>query len=155
MINSTHNWYATCRQISETCGKALFDANAIPEDVGQVLDQVDRILFRLRDDASDTYKAVKRYDRELARRIDHVTQLVYRLRNQTTLFLLRAQGPGILALDSADVDGRRHWYYLRALEDAGFGAREIKKKLDQEIMLLWKELEVLLSRVHRSPEFAQ
>jgi hypothetical protein len=155
LVNSTHTWYATCRQISETCGKALFEANAIPEDVGQVLDQVDRTLFKLRDDASDTYKAVKHHDRELAQRIEHITQMVYRLRNQTTRFLLRAQGPGILALGRVDGEGWKQWYYLRALEEEGFGAREIKKKLDNEIKLLWNELEVLLNQVYHYPEFAQ
>ncbi len=141
-------WYETCLQISETCGEALFDANAIPEDIGQVLDMVDLKLFGLRDTASDTLKAVKNHDRKLARRVELVTQLVFKLRNQTTSFLLRAQGPGILAPDQAEVEGMRHWYYLRALEDAGFKARDIKKKLDTDLMNLWHELEKLLSQMY-------
>jgi hypothetical protein len=141
-------WYETCLQISETCGEALFDPNAIPEDIGQVLDMVDLKLFKLRDTASDTLKAVKNHDRKLARRVELVTQLVYKLRNQTTSFLLRAQGPGILAPDQTEVEGMRHWYYLRALDDAGFKARDIKKKLDIELKNLWHELEILLSQLY-------
>ncbi len=146
---SVQIWYETCLQISETCGEALFDASAIPEDIGQVLDTVDLKLFRLRDNASDTLKAVKNHDRKLARRVELVTQLVYKLRNQTTSFLLRAQGPGILASDQSEAEGLKHWYYLRALDDAGFKARDMKKKLDKDLKNLWYELEILLNQVYR------
>ncbi len=145
---SVQVWYETCLQISETCGETLFDPGAIPEDIGQVLDVVDLKLFRLRDNATDTLKAVKSHDRKLASQVEQVTQLVYKLRNQTTSFLLRAQGPGILALDRDEAEGWRYIYYLRALDDAGFKAREIKKKLDIELMNLWHELEILLRQLY-------
>lgn len=144
------SWYETCVQISETCGETLYNAGSMPDDIGQVLDSVDLKLFRLRDSASDTLKAVKSHDRNLARQVESVTQLVYKLRNETTSFLLRAQGPGIFALDQAEDDGLKHWYYLRALDHAGFKARDLKKKLDKDLKILWNELEKLL-RMAYSP----
>jgi hypothetical protein len=79
-----------------------------------------------------------------------VTQEVFRLRNQTTRFLLRAQGPGILALQPSEARDQKHWHYYRALEEAGFGARDIKTSLDKDIKSLWPELEMLREQAHRT-----
>jgi hypothetical protein len=42
-----------------------------------------------------------------------------------------------------------HLYY-RALDEAGFGARDIKTSLDKDIKSLWPELELLHEQVHRT-----
>lgn len=147
---SVRIWFENCNIISEICGEALFDADSGITDIGLLMDQVDRNLFALRDNASDMSKAVRRYDLELARRADWVTQLVFKLRNQTARFLIRSQGPVPYENEGSGQDEFRSIYYFRALREAGFTARDIKKKLDNEIELICSDLEKLINVVEFS-----
>jgi hypothetical protein len=149
LLESVHAWYATSLSVSEICGDALHDQALIQADIGTVLDKADRKLMQYRNDAADARRAVQRHDQQLARRVDGVTQQVYELRNLTARFLIRAQGPSPFAGGRAEGELQLA-YYERALNEAGFQARNMKTSLDQKLRAIWPELEELISGVEES-----
>ncbi len=146
MLNLLPVWHQTCLRVSEICGDALHDVELIERDIGAVLDKADRMLFQFRNDAGDVRRSVRRYNEQLATRVEAVTRQVFELRNATAKFLIRAQGPTPFARGGMESDVSQ-LYYHRALEEAGFTARRLKSELDKDIELLWSELEQLMRQV--------
>jgi hypothetical protein len=70
---------------------------------------------------------------ELAHRFDKACQQFFRLRNETTRFLIRSQGPALISSDEAR--------YYQSLDEVGFRARDAKKDLDQELKSIWHDLQ--------------
>ncbi len=143
MLDILPVWYNTCLRVSEICGEALQDTDLVQGDIGVVLDKADRMLFQFRNDAGDVRRAVRRYDQQLALRVETMTRQVFELRNATAKFLIRAQGPSPFAKGGTD-RGASEIYYHRALEESGYQARKIKTELDKDIQLLWADLEKLM-----------
>lgn len=137
-----HLWYQTGVEVSEICGIALYDQSAVQADIGVLLDRADRKLFQYRNDASDARRRVGKYDKALAERISTITGQVYELRNQTTRFLIRSQGPHLFVAEP-DAD-RKDEYYQRSLYETGLNTREFKTALDKDMHALWVELEKLI-----------
>jgi len=134
-VKNAHAWYLTCRDVSALMGDALHDQSIITKDIGYEIDQVDRMLLHLGFYIPDSLGTLKRRNPDLAQRFDEVTQQVYQLRNQTTIFLIRSQDPGPMSGDELD-EGVSMIYYYRALEEVGFKARDLKDDLDRELKFI-------------------
>ena len=89
---------------------------------------------------------LRRRNPELAQRLDKVFQLAYRLRNETTKFLIRSQGPGPMAGDEPDEEASIFYSY-RAFEEVGFNARDLKMELDRELKSIWRDLQSVILQV--------
>ena len=146
LLESVNAWYQTCKNVAAICGDALYDEAVLHRDIGEVLDRADRQLFQFRSHTGEARAAVKRHDKILAKRIDKLADDMYDLRNHTARFLIRAQGPGPFAGGEHQDDQQRSVYYQKALQEAGFQAREKKKAIDQELSSIWNELQGLLGR---------
>lgn len=145
-VENSRAWYQTCNDVSEVMGDALHDQSIINKDIGYIIDAADRLLFHLRFSIPDSLGTLKRRNPELAQRFDKASQLVYRLRNETTKFLIRSQGPGPMTGDEPD-EGASIIYYYRALEEVGFNARDIKMELDRELKSIWRDLQSVIIQV--------
>lgn len=140
-LNGAQGWYYTCIKICELLGDALYDEAIGEKDIGVVLDKVDRMLFALRNEAADVRGFLRRQDRVLAERVENASTQVYELRNETTRFLMRCQGPGPVMGKRAMESQTRMLYYYRALEEAGFQARQVNTALESELKAIWRELQ--------------
>jgi hypothetical protein len=142
-LNNVYAWYQTCEEVSDVIEDALHDQSIITKDIGYIVDHADRKLFHLRYYIPEPLSTLRRRNPELARRFDLACQQIYHLRNETTSFLIRSQGPGPLSGEEPD-EGTRLIYYYRALEEVGFKARDMKKDLDREIKCIWRELQNII-----------
>jgi hypothetical protein len=147
-VDSIPEWYQTCNQVSKLIGDALHEEPIARQDIGVVIDKADRLLMKLGFYIPSAHGLLRRRNPDLARRFDITSQQVFRLRNETTRFLIRSQGPGLGAYGDADGEMRLVYYY-RALEEVGFKARQIKRELDQELKSIWNELQVMLIQTER------
>ena len=84
---------------------ALHDQSAAANDIGYVIDQVDRMLFRLGFYFIDSMGTLMRHNQDLAKRFDKVNQQVYVVHNEMTVFQIRSQGPGHMSGDQPNEDG--------------------------------------------------
>lgn len=151
-VENTRAWYQTCNEVSEVMGDALHDQSIIDKDIGYMVDGVDRLLFQLRFYIPDSLGTLRRWNPELAQRFDNANRLIFRLRNETTRFLIRSQGPGSMSGDESD-DETLIIYYYRALEEAGFKARDIKVDLDRELGFIWRDLQSVIMQAERVANF--
>ena len=151
-LENARAWYQTCRDVSEVMGDALHDQSVIDKDIGYMVDGVDRLLFQLRFYIPDSLGTLRRWNPELAARFDNANRLIFRLRNETTRFLIRSQGPGPMSGDESD-DETLIIYYYRALEEAGFKARDLKLDLDRELGFIWRDLQSVIMQAERVANF--
>ena len=151
-LENARAWYQTCRDVSEVMGDALHDQSVIDKDIGYMVDGVDRLLFQLRFYIPDSLGTLRRWNPELAQRFDNANRLIFRLRNETTRFLIRSQGPGSMSGDESD-DETLIIYYYRALEEAGFKARDLKLDLDRELGFIWRDLQSVIMQAERVANF--
>jgi len=151
-VENARAWYQTCKDVSEVMGDALHDQSIIDKDIGYMVDGVDRLLFQLRFYITDSLGTLRRWTPELAQRFDNANRLIFRLRNETTRFLIRSQGPGPMSGDESD-DETLTIYYYRALEEAGFKARDLKVDLDRELGFIWRDLQSVIMQAERVANF--
>ena len=151
-VENTRAWYQTCKDVSEVVGDALHDQSIIDKDIGYMVDDVDQLLFQLRFYIPDSLGTLRRWNPEIAQRFDNANRLIFWLRNETTRFLIRSQGPGSMSGDESD-DGTLIIYYYRALEEAGFKARDLKVDLDRELGFIWRELQSVIMQAERVANF--
>jgi len=151
-VENARAWYQTCKDVSEVMGDALHDQSIIDKDIGYMVDGVDRLLFQLRFYIPDSLGTLRRWNPELAQRFDNANRLIFRLRNETTRFLIRSQGPGPMSGDESD-DETLTIYYYRALEEAGFKARDLKVDLDRELGFIWRDLQSVIMQAERVANF--
>jgi len=142
-LANVHAWYQTCVEVSAVMDDALHDQSIIKKDIGFIVDTADRMLFHLRYYIPDSLGTLRRRNPELAQRFDKACQLIFRLRNQTTSFLIRSQGPGPMIGDEPD-DESRIIYYYQALEEVGFNARDLKRNFDRELKFIWRDLQKVI-----------
>jgi len=143
-VKNVYAWYQTCREVSAVMGEALHDQAIIEQDIGSVIDKVDRMLIHLGFYMPDSMGILRRRNPELAKRFEHVSQQIVIVRNAMTSFLIRSQGPGPIAGPAPDEEARTIYYY-RALNEVGFRARDLMRDLDREIELIWKDLEQVIT----------
>jgi len=136
-------WYFTCLDASKVMGDALHNQSIIKQEIGSAIDQVDRMLLQLGFYIPDSLGTLRRRNPALAKRFDAVTKQVYQLRNETTIFLIRSQGPGPMSGDEPDEETGMVYYY-RALEEVGFKARDLKDDLDRELKFIWRDLQKII-----------
>jgi hypothetical protein len=143
-------WYKTCNLLTKTYGDALYDQCACESDIGVMLDKADRMLFQLSSYTADALGLLRRKEPALAKKVDIMSTQVYRLRNQTTSFLIRCQGNG----DSSNVESRQAskigLAYYQALEEVGFTTRRLQRELEKELELIWAELQSLILTAEQS-----
>ena len=144
-VTNVRAWYQTCIEVSEVMDDALHDQSIIKKDIGYIIDTADRILFHLRFYIPDSRGTLRRRNPELAQRFDEACQHIFRLRNETTGFLIRSQGPGPMTGDEPDDDVRIIYYY-QALEEVGFNARDLKKNFDRELKSIWRDLQKIIAQ---------
>jgi hypothetical protein len=142
-VTNVHAWYQTCIEVSEVMDDALHDQSIIKKDIGYIIDTADRILFHLRFYIPDSLGTLRRRNPELAQRFDIACQHIFRLRNATTSFLIRSQGPGPMTGDEPENEVRIIYYY-QALEEVGFDARELKTNFDRELKSIWHDLQKII-----------
>ncbi len=136
-----------CSDVSRTCGAALNNENIGGEEIGEVLDRTDRMLFRLCEGIPGDWFMFRRRSPALARRVREVSEQVYRLRNRTARFLIRCQGPSPLA---GRLEGEaRLAYYHQALETFGFEARRIWRELDAELNEIGEDIQRLAAELEQ------
>ncbi len=104
-------WYFTCLDASKVMGDALHNQSIIKQDIGSVIDQVDRMLLQLGFNIPDSLGTLRMRNPDLAKRFDAVTKQIYQLRNETTIFLIRSQGSGPMSGEEPDEDVRMVYYY--------------------------------------------
>jgi hypothetical protein len=142
-VENVQAWYQTSSDISEVMGMALHDQSVIQADIGYIIEAADRMLFHLRLYIPDSLGMLRRRNGELAQRFDNVCKQIFQLRNETTRFLIRSQGPGPMSGDEPDEEARIIYYY-RALEEVGFNARQIKSDFDRELTSIWNDLQLII-----------
>jgi ribosomal protein S10 len=150
LVESVNAWHQTCLNVAAICGDALQNEAVLRGDIGEVLDRADRQLFQFRSQSGEARASVKRQDELLAKRIDQMTRDIYELRNSTARFLIRAQGPGPFVRRGDEDELNRGEYYLKALREAGYKAREHKRNIDLELDALWNDLQRLVATVDKS-----
>jgi hypothetical protein len=143
-VTNVRAWYQTCIEVSEVMDDALHDQSIIKKDIGYIIDTADRILFHLRFYIPDSLGTLRRRNPELAQRFDEACQQIFRLRNETTSFLIRSQGPGPMTGDEPD-DEARIIYYYQALEELGFNVRQLKPDFDWELKSIWLDLQMIIA----------
>ncbi len=141
-------WYQTCTQISMELGKALDDREITRKDIGAIIDKADRLVIILGIYIPEAHKLLRRRNPQLAERFTLASRQVVQLRNEAARFLIRSQGPGALS-EYQYSPYLRQYYYYRALEEAGFKARELQRRLDQELREIWRELQGLIIQTER------
>jgi hypothetical protein len=150
LVDSLEQWHETCVNVTQICAQALLDQATVEGDIGEVLDGADRKLYAFRNHMTEARREINRHDPILARRITQVTEDVYRLRNQTARFLIRAQGPHPFAGGRLTEENLRNAYYYKALEEAGFQGREIAERLQRDTDTLWHDLQTLLIQAQKA-----
>jgi hypothetical protein len=145
-VENARAWYQTCNDVSEVMGEALHDHSVVNKDIGYIIDAADHLLLHLRFTIPNSLGTLRRRNPQLAQRFDKASQLVYRLRNETTRFLIRSQGPGPMAGDEPDEEARVIYYY-RALDEVGFHARDLKMELDRELKFIWRDLQKVITQM--------
>jgi hypothetical protein len=134
-------WYKTCSLLTKTYGDALYDQYAFDADIGIMLEKTDRMLFQLGTYTSDALGLLRHKEPTLAKKVDNLSTQVYRLRNGTTSFLLRSQGPLLLSDAEHRQERKGGQAYYRALEEIGFATRRLQRELEKELNDLWVELQ--------------
>lgn len=147
-LEGIRGWYRTCNQISTEIGEALHDQDITHQDIGAVIDKADRLLLNLGIYIPEARGILRRRNPQLAQRVDLTSRQVVRLRNEAARFLIRSQGPNP-GTDDQSPDYFRQYYYYRALEEAGFRAREIKHRLDQDLKAIWRDLQIIIVQTER------
>jgi hypothetical protein len=142
-VTNVHAWYQACSEVSEMMGDALHDPSVIQADIGYIIDTADRLLFHMRSSIPISQGTLRRRNPELAQRFDKACRQIYRLRNETTRFLIRSQGPGPMSGDEPDDESRLVLYY-QALEEVGFDARQLKSDFDRELNSIWRDLQMII-----------
>ena len=142
-VDNVQAWYQTSSQVSEVMGMALHDQSVIQADIGYIIDAADRMLFSLRYYIPDSLGRLRHRNPELADRFDLACQKLFQLRNETTRFLIRSQGPGPMSGDDPD-DEAQILYYYQALQEVGFNARDIKLDFDRELKSIWNDLQLII-----------
>lgn len=147
-LKGVQGWYQTCTQISTELGKALDDQEVTRQDIGAIIDKADRLLINLGIYIPEAQGLLRRRNPQLAERFELASRQVVQLRNEAARFLIRSQGPGPLAWDQSSAY-LQQFYYYRALDDAGFKARELRQRLDQELRAIWRELQGIILQAER------
>lgn len=138
-------WSEVCRSVVQMCSRALSDDGAGKGEIGVMLDKTDRSLFGLRDHASAAYGYLRRGQPALAARLRLLTDQTIELRNQTTRFLIRAQGPTPAFLDDPVRGGwNRTAHSQKAMEAVGLAARRLAAELEPSILRLTAEVREVL-----------
>ena len=151
-VENMKAWYQTTLEVSDVMGDALHDADVSKKDIGIVIDETDRMLLSLHYYIPEALGGLRRRNPVLAERFDKACQKIYQLRNEMTRFLIRSQGPGPMSGEEPG-DEARLLYYYRALDEAGFKARDLKKELDLEIRSIWRELQILIVQAESVANF--
>jgi hypothetical protein len=133
-------------------GDALHDQSIIKQDIGSAIDTVDRMLLHLGFYIPDSLGTLRRRNPDLAQRFDAVTKQIYQLRNETTIFLIRSQGPGPMSGDEPNEETRMIYYY-QALDEVGFKARDLKANLDRELNVIWQDLQKIINQEELAADF--
>lgn len=136
-------WHQLCSDVTRICGEALHNEDIGGQEIGELLDKTDRMLFRLRETLPSSWRLLRRRSPELARRVPELSDQVYCLRNQTSRFLIRCQGPA--PLTARPEGGVRSAYYLQALETFGLEGRHIWRELEQELGVIDEDIQELVA----------
>jgi hypothetical protein len=127
-------WEQAAGTILRLCQDALDDEHAGTGDIGTALDRLDRQLHALKDTAADLPAALRRGAPDLARAAAGITEDLYRLRNLTAQYLIRAQGPVPPYLDGpASDDALRRDHRRIAFDQVGGEARRLATDLDRRL----------------------
>jgi hypothetical protein len=140
-------WYKACTTVCRICGDALDDEDICDSDIGVALDKADRGIFQLRDNIGGMCRYMQGSNVALVKRVKHISEQVVRLRNQTSRFLIRCQGPISPAI--VDRGEQRRLHYQRALEDFGLEARQMHREIDEELKTVWREMQSLRLEAER------
>jgi len=138
-LKDIHIWYDISNEVSGLLGDALYDEKICSSEIGVVLDKTDRLLFTLGSAIPGARGGLNRQNPDLAMRLEKISTNIYRLRNATVSFLVRCHGP-VTYEDQPREDVQAIAYY-RALEEAGFLARQISKEVERELKSIWRELQ--------------
>jgi hypothetical protein len=144
-LDSSHSWHAACAGVIAICGQVLGEETIHQRDIGASLDRADRLLFQLRNHASEMRGLLSRGDPDLAKKVGLTTNRVFELRNETARFLIRCQGPDPVSGAQFDAAARR-LFYDRAMQEIGFSARQMHAAVQAEFLATWGGLESLISR---------
>jgi hypothetical protein len=132
-------WYDITHEVSDILGDALYNEKICTSEIGIVLDRTDRLLFTLDSAIPGARDGLNRHNPDLAQRIENISTNIYRLRNATVSFLVRCHGPAVFE-DRAQ-EGLHALAYYRALDEAGFQARQICRELEGELKTTWRDLQ--------------
>ena len=141
LLENVHGWRETCDQVTSICGQVLHDETVFQGDIGVALDKADRLLFQVRNFTSEARRLLRRRQQpDLAARLNQASNRIFELRNETTRFLIRCQGPGPLSGARPD-EATRRGYYDRALQEIGFKARQLHAEVEGELSSIGNALQ--------------
>jgi hypothetical protein len=132
-------WYDVTHEVSDILGDALYNEKICSSEIGIVLDRTDRLLFALGSAIPGACGGLNRQNPDLAQRVENVSVNIYRLRNATVSFLVRCHRPAIF--EDRSQEGLHAMAYYRALDEAGFQARQICKEVERELKTAWYDLQ--------------
>jgi len=141
------DWHEACLFVVAGCLQGLRDPQLPRSDIGVVLDNVDRGLFRVRDAGSGAQEALRRRAPELGVRIRRSTEAIVELRNETARFLIRAQGPTPPYLQKQSDPTGQPEAYQRALQEVGQAALVRSRAVERDLGQLWADLQPLIAQL--------
>jgi hypothetical protein len=144
-VENARAWKETSKAVLQVMDRALHDRSIVEDDIGSVIDQVDRMLLHLGFYFSDSMGTLRRRNPDLARRFKRTSQQVFVVRNKMTVFLIRSQGPGPMSGEETDEETRNIYYY-QALDEVGFYARDLMAELDRQLTIVWMELQQVINQ---------
>jgi hypothetical protein len=144
-LDGIYGWYDTCSSVCAIYGEALYEHTMVEQDIGVILDKADRKLFSFRGYTSQAQGGLRRHP-ILSRRLRKASNNIFRLRNQTTRFLIRAQGPWVFQGENEVDDLNRRQFYDRALTEAGLTARQLHSELSKEVEDIWGVVQPIIAQ---------
>lgn len=149
LLNGLLAWREAFNTVIHICHRAFHEEATLQGDIGELLDHLDRQLFRFSTCTGDARRALFWRDRRLSNEIARLSRQIYVLRNLTVHFLIHAQGR---------VGPAKRFRSLAEdhdLQDLGLQGRALIRQLDADLLALWKDLQALLqaAQVSRSKEW--
>lgn len=138
-------WSDTAQAILDACQEPL-RAPRLAADIGVVLDRVDRLLMRFRNEFASARSALRGRP-ELAVRVRRATDGLVRLRNDTCAFLLRARASQQLDDQGVvSIDARRN------MDESRLQASRSARGMASELASLRPQIDGVVHELQRASE---
>lgn len=144
-MNNLRAWHQLVFVLIDLMDDVLYDQSIIQSDIGFIVESYDLVLSQMMCFSPGISRTLSHNNRTLASQYDNICLKIGRLRNETTIFLIRSQGPcpefGHKANDESRIDD-----YYQALSEVGFEARQLKGDLNSGIKTFWQDVQPIIKK---------